>query len=138
MALRTGPIAAFVVLVTVAGPEPQTSKPSSQNSPTGAGAAAVYRPNDDGVISPRLIRQVRPQYTATALKAKIQGAVVLEGVVNSDGTVGDVKVIRSLDTVYGLAEEAIKAFRQARFSPGTRLGQPVPVLVMFESTFTLQ
>jgi Ca-activated chloride channel family protein len=111
---------------------------SGRDSATGAGTATVYRPNDDGVISPRLVRQVKPQYTSTAMKAKIQGTVVLEGVVRTDGTVGDVKVIRSLDTVYGLDEEAIKAFTQARFSPGTRLGQPVPVLVTFESTFTLR
>ena len=58
-------------------------------------------------------------------------------VVNTDGTVSDVKVVRSLDTLDGLDGEAVNAFRQWRFSPGTRQGQPVPVLVSVEMTFTV-
>jgi TonB family protein len=139
--------APVVAPVSGTGPGPGSGIPGSgsalrsgsgPSSAPGAGTATVYRANDEGVIAPRLVRQVRAQYTSPAIRARIQGSVILEGVVRTDGTVGDVKVIRSLDTVYGLDEEAIKAFRQARFSPGTRLGQPVPVIVAFESTFTLQ
>jgi TonB family protein len=108
---------------------------SNPTSPTSAGAAAVYCPGGS-VVPPQLLRRVTPQYTAEALRAKIHGSVMLECVVQADGTVGDVKVVRSLDTVYGLDAEAIKAARQWRFSPGTRLGQPVPVIVAIELTFT--
>jgi len=101
---------------------------------TGGGA---YRPGN-GVESPRLLRSVRPNYTAEAMRAKVQGIVKLEGVVMSDGSVGDVKVIRSLDPVFGLDNEAIKAAKQFRFVPGTRFGQPVAVLVSFEIEFTLR
>jgi TonB family protein len=52
--------------------------------------------------------------------------------------VGSVKVSRSLDPVFGLDEEAIKAARQWRFSPGMRDGQPVAVAVVIEMTFTLR
>ena len=55
-----------------------------------------------------------------------------------DGSVGDVQVVRSLDPTFGLDQEAIKAARQWRFAPGTRLGEPVPVLVTIELTFTLR
>jgi TonB family protein len=108
---------------------------STPSSATSAGSAAVYCPGG-GVTAPQLLRRVTPQYTSEALRAKIQGSVMLECVVRADGTVGDVKVVRSLDTVYGLDAEAIKAARQWRFSPGTRLGQPVPVVVAIELTFT--
>ena len=90
-----------------------------------------------GVTIPRLLKDVKPQYTADAMRAKIQGSVVVECVVQTDGTVGDVKVIRSLDATYGLDQEAIKAAKQWVFAPGTRNGQPVPVMVSIELTFTL-
>jgi periplasmic protein TonB len=101
---------------------------------TGGGA---YRPGS-GVELPRVVREVKPQYTADAMRAKIQGMVVLECVVQSDGTVGNVRVVRSLDPVFGLDQEAVKAARQWVFVPGTRLGQPVAVLVTIELTFTLR
>jgi TonB family protein len=52
--------------------------------------------------------------------------------------VGQVQVVRSLDPTFGLDQEAVKAVRRWRFRPGTRFGQPVPVLVEIELTFTLR
>jgi periplasmic protein TonB len=101
---------------------------------TGGGA---YRPGN-GVTLPRVINEVKPQYTSDAMRAKVQGTVLLECVVRPDGSVGDVQVVRSLDPTFGLDEEAKKAARKWRFAPGTRLGEPVPVLVTIELTFTLR
>jgi periplasmic protein TonB len=69
---------------------------------------------------------------AEVMRQKIRGAVLLECVVRADGTVGDVKVVRSLDANYGLDQEAIKAVKQWVFAPGTRSGEPVPVMVSLE------
>ena len=101
---------------------------------TGGGA---YRPGN-GVLTPRLLHEVKPQYTAQAMRAKIQGEVLLECVIQPDGTVGNIRVLRSLDSAFGLDQEAIKAARQWRFAPGTRQGQPVPVLVTIQIAFTLR
>jgi protein TonB len=101
---------------------------------TGGGA---YRPGN-GVTLPRVLREVRPNYTSDAMRAKVQGVVMLECVVKQDGSVGDVQIVRSLDSTFGLDQEAIKAAKQWRFAPGTRLGEPVPVLVSIELTFTLR
>jgi protein TonB len=87
---------------------------------------------------PRLLREVKPNYTSDAMRAKIQGTVLLECVIDTRGDVTEVKILRSLDPTFGLDQEAIKAARQWRFAPGTRLGQPVPVLVSIELTFTLR
>jgi len=103
----------------------------------GGTGGGVYRPGN-GVDSPRLLRSVRPNYTAEAMRAKVQGVVRLEGVVLSDGSVGDVHITRSLDTIFGLDQEAIKAAKQFKFVPGTRFGEPVAVLVSFEIEFTLR
>jgi TonB family protein len=103
----------------------------------GGTGGGVFRPGN-GVTTPRLVRDVKPQYTAEAMRAKVQGLVVLECVVMPDGTVGRVEVVRSLDSTFGLDQEAIKAARQWRFQPGTRLGEPVAVLVTIELQFTLR
>ena len=97
----------------------------------------VFRPGS-GVVNPRVVREVKPQYTSDAMRAKVQGTVLLECVVLADGTVGRVDVVRSLDPTFGLDLEAVKAARQWRFRPGTRFGEPVNVLVTIELTFTLR
>ena len=101
---------------------------------TGGGA---YRPGS-GVTVPRVIREVKPQYTADAMRAKVQGMVWVECIVMPDGNVGDARITRSLDSVFGLDQEALKAARQWKFVPGMRQGEPVPVIITIELTFTLR
>ena len=91
-----------------------------------------------GVTTPIVIQQVKPQYTADAMRAKVQGSVWLECVVLPDGSVGDVRVTRSLDQLFGLDQEAIAAARRWRFKPGMTNGKPVPVAITIELTFTLR
>ncbi len=103
----------------------------------GGTGGGVYRLGS-GVTTPVLLREVRPQYTSDAMRAKIQGTVLVECIVKPDGTVGDVQVVRSLDSTFGLDQEAVKAARQWRFRPGTLKGEPVPVTITIELTFTLR
>lgn len=116
------------------GPGRGSGLGAGEGGGTGGG---YYRPGN-GIDLPRVVREVRPNYTADAMRAKVQGTVLIEAVVMPDGTVGQVQVVRSLDTVFGLDQEAIKAAKQWRFAPGTRMGQPVAVLVTIELTFTLR
>ncbi|HKE83751.1 MAG TPA: TonB family protein [Vicinamibacterales bacterium] len=102
----------------------------------GIGGGA-YRPGN-GVNLPQPVKEVKPQYTADAMRAKVQGTVLLECVVLPSGEVGSVEIVRSLDSTFGLDQEAIKAAKQWRFKPGTRFGEPVAVLVTIELTFTLR
>lgn len=92
----------------------------------------------NGVTAPRILRQVKPAYTSEAMRAKVQGEVLLRCVVLPDGSVGRVEVVKSLDGVFGLDQEAIKAARQWKFVPGTRLGEPVAVRVTIALDFTLR
>jgi TonB family protein len=119
---------------TGAGPGTGSGLGPGSGGGTGGGA---FRPGN-GVTLPVVIREVKPQYTAEAMRAKVQGTVLLECVVLPDGSVGPVEVVRSLDHSFGLDEEAVKAAKQWRFRPGTRLGEPVAVLVTIELTFTLR
>ena len=97
----------------------------------------VYTPGD-GVSVPTVTRQVQPQYTSEAMANRIEGKVGLSAVVLADGRVGEVKVIRSLDSVHGLDESAVKAMKQWEFKPGTKDGKPVAVRVSIDMAFTLK
>jgi protein TonB len=101
---------------------------------TGGGAV---RPGN-GVSMPTVVTEVKPSYTAEAMRAKIQGVVMVEAVVDENGNIGQVRVVRSLDPTFGLDQEAIKAVRRWRFRPGMRRGEAVAVLVEIELTFTLR
>ena len=100
--------------------------------------AAASTSQETASRSRAIIREVKPQYTSDAMRAKIQGAVLLQCTVRPDGSVTDIQVVRSLDPTFGLDQEAIKAARQWRFAPGTRMGQPVSVQITIELTFTLR
>ena len=89
-----------------------------------------------GVVVPSVLKEVKPDYTAAAMKAGIQGTVTLDCVVRTDGTVGETRVTRSLDP--GLDAQAIAALKQWQFKPGERDGKPAPVQVFVELTFTLK
>ena len=85
-----------------------------QGSGGGTGGG-VYRPGS-GIINPAVVREVKPQYTADAMRAKVQGTVLLECVVLPDGSVGRVDVVKSLDSTFGLDQEAVKAAPAMAFS----------------------
>jgi protein TonB len=101
----------------------------------GGTGGGPYRPGS-GVEPPRLLREVKADYTDDARRANIEGEVELEIVVRRDGTVGDVKVLRGLRG--GLSERATQAVRQWRFAPGRMKGVPVDVVVQVGVEFKLR
>jgi TonB family protein len=100
-------------------------------------AQEVYKPGN-GVSTPVAIRSVKPGYTEDAKKAHIQGVATVYAVVNTDGSVSDVRIARSLDATFGLDEQAVKAAKEWKFKPGVKDGKPVAVQVMIEMRFTLK
>ena len=94
-----------------------------------------FRPGS-GVEPPRLLREVKADYTDEARRGNIEGEVELEIVVRRDGTVGDVKVVRGLRG--GLNDRAIQAVRQWKFAPGRMKGVPVDVVVEVGVEFRLR
>jgi len=145
--------AASEILPGAVGPPPEApsiSRGSGRGTGAGPGQGSGLGPGSggntgggpmrpgNGVTLPAIITEVKPQYTAEAMRAKVQGEVWLECVVLPDGSVGEVEVIKSLDQTFGLDQEAIKAAKQWQFKPGMRLGEPVAVLVTIQLTFTLR
>jgi TonB family protein len=88
------------------------------------------------VKAPQIVSETKPQYTQEARDAKIEGAVILEAVVQKDGSLSQIEVKRGLG--YGLDESAIYAIKNEwKFIPGTMNGQPVNVRIFLEISFRL-
>jgi periplasmic protein TonB len=104
----------------------------------GSAVAARQEIVGNGVTAPRVVKSVQPRYTAEAIRARIEGVVVLGAVVQQDGAVGEITVVRSLDSTNGLDEQAIAALKQWKFEPGTKQGKPVAVRVHVELEFNLR
>ncbi len=136
---QTGEIDSPEQLVASAGPKSGNGMGEGVGSGIGEGegggfGGGAYRLGT-GVVPPTLQRQVRPSYTDEALARKIQGSVELEVVILSNGTVGPIRIIRSLDR--GLDLKAIEAVRQWKFRPGLFQSKPVDVLAVITVDFTL-
>jgi TonB family protein len=111
---------------------------SSSASPTAEHLEQeVFRPGD-GVSLPRVIKEVKPEYTAAAMQEKIQGSVRLDTVIAVSGEPTNIRVTQSLDDRFGLDQAAVDALSQWRFEPGRKDGKAVPVLVEIEIRFTLK
>ena len=81
------------------------------------------------------IRQVRPSIEE-AKAERIEGTVMIECVVTSEGNVSQLNVVRTLDPRLDAAATA--ALEEWRFKPGTKDGVAVAVRVQIEMTFTLK
>jgi TonB family protein len=101
----------------------------------GGTGGGPFRPGS-GIEPPRLLREVRADYTEDARRRNISGEVVLEIVVRRDGSVGDVRVLQGLGG--GLNDRAVQAVRQWRFAPAQRRGTPVDVIVEVAVEFKLR
>ena len=121
-----------------------------------------------GIVTPRLMRQVAPKYTAEAMRLGIGGVITLEAVILTNGTVGSVRVTScdltsrlqnntdsgkeelrerlarsgfeagTCHETFGLDTEAIRNVRLWLFTPATKDGEPVRVAVEVEMAFRMK
>jgi len=98
------------------------------------GQGQTYRVGN-GVTAPKLLSKVEPAYSDEARAEKIAGTVLLQIVIEPDGTASNIQLIKSMG--FGLDEKAVEAINQWRFQPGTKDGVPVPVQAQIEVNFKL-
>ena len=139
-----GPILLGVLLANAAVVPQTTGQPAGKPAVAGAQVPSdqpwpegTLRPGQ-GLTSPVVITEAKPKYTAEAMRARIEGIVEMEVIVLADGTVGPVRVVRSLDKELGLDAQAMRAVKEWTFKPGRKDGQPVNVLVNIEMHFTVR
>lgn len=105
--------------------------------PTGTGSSVSGAMQISGNIAPPVkIHSVRPLYTEEARQARIQGVVILQAVIDTDGKVVNVKILKGLPM--GLDQTAIDAVTQWRYKPAVLEGEPVPVYYNITISFHLQ
>lgn len=83
----------------------------------------------------RVLTSVFPKYPVKARANEIEGDVIVEITINTDGKVGTVRVLQSPDDL--LSAASIEAVEQWRFAPMTRNGKPVELKVIQKFPFKL-
>jgi protein TonB len=86
------------------------------------------------IREPRRIRATVPTYPELARRAHIEGKVVLECVIDTDGRVTDVRVVSGPALLAGAALDAVRTWV---YTPTTLNGQPIRVILNVTVTFAL-
>jgi TonB family protein len=111
----------------------KATPPAPPTPPLPAGLVPLRVGGD--VRAPEVITRVEPVYSIEARRAGITGIVILEAVIQKDGHVASVQVLKPLPM--GLGEAAADALRQWEFRPGTLNGLPVDVIFNLTMNFRL-
>lgn len=85
--------------------------------------------------APTPMFKVDPKYPGAARRAGLEGTVFLYGIIQADGTVDSVELVRGVHQL--LNQSAVEAFRRWRFQPGRKNGIPVALEVVVEIPFRL-
>jgi TonB family protein len=108
---------------SAAVPAPQTEKP--------APAVTVPQVHDGDVVDYSLLdspvnplSSIRPSYPPLAMRNKAESTIILTALIDEDGNVVDVKVLKG-DDRYGLNDAAIRAIRTTHFSAPVKAGHRV-------------
>ena len=85
------------------------------------------------LAAPVPVHKVDPKYPSTLMDARIEGEVILYGVIRQNGTVDSIQLVRGVDS--RLDANAMSAFGQWKFEPATREGQPVDLEAIIHIPF---
>jgi TonB family protein len=127
----------FVVAMLMAVPLAAQQTPAEKAAEDAEFLKGAYLATAPGIVPPAVTRDVKPRYTADAMREKLQGVVEIQAVVGVAGNVERARVTQSLDKALGLDHAALTAAKAWGFRPGTKDGQPVPVAVTLKLEFRL-
>jgi len=105
----------------------------------GLGEPPVAKPGDPlhvggGVNAPKLISSRQPEYPEIARRARVQGVVILEAVIDDKGNVTYITMLSGHPLLW---ESAVTAVRDWKFEPATLHGKPVAVRYTLSVRFQL-
>jgi TonB family protein len=90
-------------------------------------------PEPADLSQPQATRKVDPAYPVQLMRENVAGTVILYAVIHTDGSVGNVRILRGVDD--RLDRFASDAVAQWKFSPATKNGEPVDVEATFQIPF---
>lgn len=125
------------VLGGVVGGLPAAAPPPPPPPPPPPAPAAPKGPVRVGgdLQTPALVKRVPPEYPELAVRAQVEGVVIIEAVVDQEGRVEDVRVLRSVPLLDNAAKAAV---RQWVYSPLMLNGKPERFIVTVTVSFSLK
>ncbi|MBV8206796.1 MAG: energy transducer TonB, partial [Acidobacteria bacterium] len=88
------------------------------------------------LIPPAMLMKTDPAYPADLIRQGVEGTVTLSAIIHSDGSVGNVRVLESVDS--RLDQYAQTALGECRFRPATRNGIAVEMEAVVQIPFRSQ
>ena len=85
---------------------------------------------------PVLVKSVEPEYPAKAKKENIKGKVVIQAVVEADGTISNVEVLTEEPKGWEFADAAVKSVKQRLYKPALIEGKPHSVYFTIRTYFS--
>ena len=110
--------------------------PKQQSTPPASGDADSSKVLEFYMVEvkPKVLHSVKPMYPEEAIRDSLEGKVFLKFIVNVDGSVSDVKVLRGKTIFHKAAMDAVS---QCRFKPAEHNGKVVPVWMTQPLSFRL-
>ena len=124
-------------------PPPPPPPPPPPMSPSAAALSPDFETNvarlqpirvGGNIKTPTKVRDVKPEYPDEARAKKVQGVVILEVLIDEDGSVADARILRSIPD---FDEVALGAVKQWKFVPTLLNGQATALLMTVTVNFTL-
>lgn len=124
------PLGTGLGIPTAAPPPPVAAPPASKAPP----APPVQIRKGGRVQEALMLHRILPVYPPLAKAARIQGLVRLEGIIATDGTIQQLRVVSGHPL---LVQSALDAVRQWRYKPTHLNGEPVEVIAPIDVNFIL-
>ena len=124
-------------------PPPPPPPPPPPMSPSAAALSPDFETNvarlqpirvGGNIKTPTKVRDVKPEYPDEARAKKVQGVVIVEVLIDEDGSVADARILRSIPE---FDEVALGAVKQWKFVPTLLNGQATALLMTVTVNFTL-
>ena len=102
----------------------------------GVNQASPPYPVGGDVTRPEIISSTKPVYTELARRARVSGTVIVESIINEQGDVVNVRVLKGQPL--GLDQAAVDAIKTWKFKPAMKAGKPVKVYYVLTVNFQVQ
>jgi TonB family protein len=123
--LQAGLAAAREAMKQMPRPSPPAREPGAAPDEETSGEPVAPIDVTEGVTPPQLLEKITPSYPENARLSGLDGRVVLRAVIDTEGNVRNVSVLRSDDPVFDQA--AIDAVERWKYAPALQDGRPVAV-----------
>lgn len=104
-----------------------------ETEPPSAAEAHVYKVGEEGVVAPKVLKEVNPEYTEEARRANFSGKVSVDAIVDENGDLTDITIANPPG--FGLDDKIVEAAKKWKLKPGSKDGVAVPVQAKLSMQF---